>query len=299
MKQIPKALKDGIIDLHFTQIPCAVLKDGTRLITTSGLQKSLGKANTSGGKGTLSADLPPFLNVNALKPFIDQDLTSSISPVEFYMSNGSRAYGYSADTLPKICEVFLKARDAGVLTPRQLHHAAIADLIIRSLAKVGITALVDEATGYQEFRDKTALQALLDKYLTQEAAKWAKTFPDEFYLGIFRLKGWNPAKEIRFKPGVVARYTNDLVYKRLVPGLLDVLEEKNPKQESGNRRWQHHRFLSRDQGIQHLKGHLFMIQKLMQSSRSWDEFMEKMNALLPYSETTDIFIKDLDEKLKE
>src|SRR5579862_7181225 len=123
MTQLQKAFKDGIIDLQFTQIPCAVLKDGTRLITTTGLRKALGKSTTRGGKSTLIGNLPPFLIVNTLKPFIDKYLTSSLSPIEFQMINGSKAFGYKAELLPKICEVFLKARDCGVLTDQQLKHA--------------------------------------------------------------------------------------------------------------------------------------------------------------------------------
>lgn len=291
MSKILKAFRDGTINLHFAKIPCAVLKDGTRLITTSGLQRALGRSNASGGKGTLVASLPPFLNVNSLKPFIDQDLSSSLSPVEFQMLNGAKAYGYKADILPKICEVFLKAREKGTLNEKQLKHAAAADLIMRSLAKIGIIGLIDEATGYQEFRDKTALQAILDKYLSAECAKWAKTFPDKFYLEIFRLKGWNPSKELRHKPGVVAHITKDLVYKRLAPELMNALEEKNPIiLETGRRKACHHQYLTREQGITHLKGHLFMVQRLMKSSTNWEDFMNNMNDFLPYITTEDIDI---------
>lgn len=45
-----------------------------------------------------------------------------------------------------------------------------------SLAHVGIVGLIDEATGYQEVRDKLALQAILDAYLRKELVAWAKRF---------------------------------------------------------------------------------------------------------------------------
>lgn len=282
-----KALKGGSINLGFTEIPCAVLKDGTRLITTSGVNRALGRANASGGKGGIDK-LPPFLNLLTLKPFISNELASSMCPIEFQMKNGSKALGYKAETLPLICEVFLKARDSGVLIGKQIEHAATADLIMRSLAHVGIVALVDEATGFQEFRDKNALQAVLDKYLSLEAAKWAKTFNDSFFLSIFRLKKWNPSKELRHKPQAMAHITKDLVYKRLVPSLIEALEDKNPKTEKGRRKTCHHQLLSREHGLTHLKGHLFMLEKLMKTSHSWDEFMCKVNNLLPYADTDDI-----------
>ena len=48
----------------------------------------------------------------------------------------------------------------------------------------------------------------------------------EFYKEIFRLKSWvwNAGK----MPGVVGKYTNDLVYSRLAPNILEELEKVNP-----------------------------------------------------------------------
>lgn len=289
-----KALKAGHIDLGFAKLPVAVLKDGTRVITTSGFSRALGFTTTGGHrkKKDQVAQLPYFLRINAVKALADNELIASIQPIPFKMVSGGNAIGYKASILPKICELFLKARDIGALTEKQLEYAASADLIMRSLAHIGIIALVDEATGYQEFRDKTALQAILDKYLSAEAAKWAKTFPDSFYLGIFKLKNWNPDKVIRGKPGVVAHYTKDLVYNRLAPGLLESLQEKNPITDSGRRRNCHHQFLTQEQGLSHLKGHLFMVQKIMKMSKNWDDFMEKINSLLPYATTEDIELND-------
>jgi P63C domain len=84
----------------------------------------------------------------------------------------------------------LDARDADKLTEHQKPIASACDFLIRGLAHIGIIALVDEATGYQEVRDRLALQAILDAYLRKELAAWAKRFPDEFYKQMFRLKGW-------------------------------------------------------------------------------------------------------------
>ena len=50
----------------------------------------------------------------------------------------------------------------------------------RRLANVGIIALVDEATGYQEVRDRVALQEVLKKYITGALYEWAQTFPLSF-----------------------------------------------------------------------------------------------------------------------
>lgn len=60
-----------------------------------------------------------------------------------------------------------------------------------ALAKVGVVALVDEATGYQTVRQRDELQRLLSKYIAEELQPWAKRFPDEFYTQMFRLRGWD------------------------------------------------------------------------------------------------------------
>ncbi|MCY4641746.1 MAG: P63C domain-containing protein [Gammaproteobacteria bacterium] len=55
----------------------------------------------------------------------------------------------------------------------------------------------------------------MDRYLTSTRAAWAKTFPDEFYKEIFRLKGWKWQGMNINRPQVVGHYTNDIVYARL------------------------------------------------------------------------------------
>ena len=50
--------------------------------------------------------------------------------------------------LPLVADLYLRAREAGILTPQQIPTAQKAEMLVRSLARIGITALVDEATGY-------------------------------------------------------------------------------------------------------------------------------------------------------
>jgi hypothetical protein len=75
------------------------------------------------------------------------------------------------------------------LTKSQKIVGKKADILVRALASVGILALVDEATGYQYDRARHALEEILDKFISKELRKWAKTFPDEFYEQMFKLRG--------------------------------------------------------------------------------------------------------------
>jgi hypothetical protein len=155
------------------------------------------------------------------------------------------------------------------------------DTLIRGLAGVGIVALVDEATGYQDVRDRQALQAILDAYLERELATWAKRFPDEFYRQIFRLRGWTWRGMSVNRPQVVAAYTRDLVYERLAPGLLEELERRTPKDASGRRRAKFHQRMTDDVGHPALAQHLHAVIALMRASIGWDEFMRGVDRAFP------------------
>ena len=64
-----------------------------------------------------------------------------------------------------------------LLKANQERLARMAEIIVRSCAKVGIEALVDEATGYQQVREKRALQIKLQAFIAEEMQEWVKTFP--------------------------------------------------------------------------------------------------------------------------
>jgi hypothetical protein len=175
----------------------------------------------------------------------------------------------------------LDAERAGALRQNQKMFAEVAHILIRGLAHVGIVALVDEATGYQEVREKQALQAILDRYLRKELAAWAKRFPDEFYKEMFRLRGWEWLSISGKRPSIVGTYTNDLVYERLAPGILKELEARNPKDEQGKRRGKHHQLLTDDVGHPALAQHLHAVTGFMRASATWDQFYRMMNRAFP------------------
>lgn len=283
---LPKATHEGSMHIGGIEIPCAVLEDGRRLITQSGFMRALGRARQAKGREYYNGDvnLPAFLTAKNLKPFISKDLEVTSSQVEFKPIKGARAFGYPAELLPNVCGVFLDAET--VLTPQQKHIAKRAQVLIRGLAHVGVTALVDEATGYQEVRDRHALQAILDQYLKKELAAWAKRFPDDFYKEMFRLKGW-PMNPLQVKrPGVVGKYTNNVVYERLAPGILEELEKRNPRDNKGNRKGKHHQLLTDEVGHPALAQHLYAVIGAMRAHTTWDEFLRFLNRAYPKKEST-------------
>ncbi|MBI2819940.1 MAG: P63C domain-containing protein [Acidobacteria bacterium] len=231
------------------------------------------------------AEMPLYLSANNLKPFVDTELGLALKSPVLYRpkGGGGTAYGRKAELLPKICDVLLKARDAGKLRG-QGHIAAQAEILVRGFAHVGIIALVDEATGYQYLRAREALEEILEKFIATEFRKWAKTFPDEFYRELFRLRGW-PFKESTVKrTPLIGKLTLDLVYDRLAPGVRRRLEEVNPKNEKGHRKHKLFQRLTEDIGDPSLRAHLASVITLMKvndGDDQWKDFMKMMNRALP------------------
>lgn len=286
---IPQASFEGEFKIGDWVIAAAVLPNGKRLLTQGTFLRAIGRSRSpKGGTGVLSTvdGVPFFLQADALKPFVSDDLLASTTPIFFRHLNGKKAVGYDAELLPAVADVYLKMRDAfaadGKQVPGQYDHIVRAcDLVMRGLARVGIVALVDEATGYQEVRDRMALQAILDRYLRREFAAWSKRFPDEFYQQIFRLRDWEWRGMRVNRPQVVAKYTNDFVWERLAPGLLEELQKRNPKDERGNRKSAHHQWLTEEVGDPKLAQHLYAVVGLMRASGTWDQFKGMLDRAFP------------------
>lgn len=276
---VPFATHAGEIRFGDEVLPCFVLEGGHRVLTTRGMMIALGRSWR--GRKYSGTQLPVFLEAKNLFPLIINELDPVLKQVNFVTDKGIKAEGFDAALLPMVCEIYLQARQAGLLVGQQQAVAQRCEMLVRSLAKVGITALIDEATGYQQVRDRDALQALLDKYLLQEHAAWAKRFPDDFYRQMFRLKGWQFPTVSGARPGVVGRYTLDVVYERLAPGLVDELKTKNPKGETGQRKAKHHQWLTEDVGHPALTNHIHAVMGLMRASKTWESFKDMLDDAFP------------------
>jgi hypothetical protein len=258
---------------------------------------------TFGIRGTRSLTLQRFekmLTESINYPQIFKDVMSDVqNPISFTDTRGKAAYGYEADVLIRFCDAFLSARERMALKTQAAHHyAKTAEALVRAAAKLGIVALIDEATGYQELRGRSDLQKLLAKFLRDDLAKWTKTFPDEYYLEIARLKGWDNDLMSGKRPGVLGHITNDIVYARLAPGIIKELQKRNPLIAKGRRDHKHHQHMSDDFGYPQLHEHLGKIVFLMQACGSWISFERAIDRALPkYGDTLPLLLMDRDGEL--
>lgn len=224
-----------------------------------------------------------------------QEIIESAKPVPFTMPKGGRAYGYRAELLPVACDLYLRARQAGTLPPNQENVARQAEILVRGLAQVGIIALVDEATGYQEIRTANALAEILEAFVAKELQAWVQTFPTDYYREMFRLRGLPFSSESVKRPQYFGVLTNDIVYKRIAPGVLDELKRVQRIGSTGRPKDRLFQRLTTNAGYPKLREHLGSVVTLMKMSDDWQSFKRNLDRIHPkFDETMPIDFDAID-----
>ena len=259
-------------------IDCYVTNNGIRLLSLRGTARALDiKGNGSGGllRNLQSKWIQPYLS-DQLKEWILWATNEKIKPIEVLF--GPAIIPFKASFLVDICKAYILANNDKALLESQMRTYYRLISLMTAFAKVGIDAMVDEITGYQEDRRKDELEKILRLYISEEFLEWTKMFPEEFYEQIFRLKKWGSFQKAGQKmPQVVGFYTNDIVYERLPDKVLVELKKKVKKSENGNNLVKLHQGLSKDYGVSHLERHLIAVIALMKASSCWEHFLEMLD----------------------
>lgn len=255
----PYSMFPGTLKLGSIEMECHVLNDGRRVITQRAIVKAL-----SGGRE--SGNLSRYLETN---PIINHHLTAG-TEIEFKIPGlPTMAIGREATALIEICDAYMEADERELLKSNQKKLAVAAGIIIRACAKIGIIALIDEATGYQEVRAKNALQLKLQAFIADEMQDWARAFPTEFWTELARLEGirYSP----RSRPLRWGRYIMMFVYDAIDPEIGQELRKKNPNPHF---RKNHHQWLKQF-GKDKLRDQLQKVITIMQLCEDMDEFRKK------------------------
>jgi len=293
---LPKVIEgfSTTLDLAGMKIPCAVIngQNGVqRVLSENGITNALLGTRSGASKRKKKAMedqgalLPLFIAPEQLEPYISSELVDGpLAPID-YVDGDRIVRAYDAAILPAVCNIWLRAREDGKLQTQQLGKAQKAELLLRALAETGIVALIDEATGYQRVRPQNALQEYLKLIIREQLAAWIQKFPEEFFVNIYRLKGWVWPGMKKNRYSVVGHYINDLVYKRLGPGVLKELCAKSPKNEQGYRSNKLHQWLTEDVGDPMLAQHLhslIMFQRLaIANGWGWQRFINMVDQAMP------------------
>jgi len=217
--ETPHSLLRGTLAIGDVSFECHVLNDPqhSRVLTAGEVVRAIT------GRTSRPGSLNPYLErVPGSRPDAIQSRT-----IHFRLPGlPTPAIGYEATLLVEICEMYLDARAAGSLKPSQMKIAAMAEIIVRACAKVGIIALVDEATGYEKIRKKQALQIKLQAFIADDMQEWVKVFPDEFWFELARLEGvrYSP----RSRPLRWGKYVMAFVYDAIDGDVGQELRRINP-----------------------------------------------------------------------
>jgi hypothetical protein len=289
-EDIPKAIcgaPDRPLKIGDVEIPAYVLEGEKRVLVQRGMMTAFDMKQGTAGRGP-GDRLAKFIDTKAIKPFISNEIAEVIkSPIKFKTTHGSVAYGYEATLIADLCDAILAARKAGKLHYQQKHIADKCEILLRGFARVGIIALVDEATGYQEMRDHQALHKIIDAYVVKEFRPWAKKFDIDFYREMFRLRGWQFYPHSVKRPKLVAKLTTQITYDRLPPGIKEEIQRKNPKSsKTGRYKHKYFQYLTDDLGIPHLDKLYTISCALMKIASDWRHFMDMYDRAVPKPGTT-------------
>jgi hypothetical protein len=267
--KLPAATHYGVLRIGELEFPCFVLEDGSRVLSGRGLAVAFGQRSSSQGAAAAvegARRVPAFLASKAIFPFVSEELlVLADNPVRFGgFLGGGAGLGYQATILPEICKAILQARGAQALKPHQIPMAVAAEVLLFALAKTGIVALVDEATGYQYERARRELQQILNEYIQEDLRPWTKRFSNSFFKEIYRIHGWKFEEGVTQGPRYVGRFINEFIYKQLPDGVLDELRRRNPPIKNNQRRHKHFQLLTEDTGDEHLDRLILKVTTLMQ-----------------------------------
>ncbi|RIA93311.1 P63C domain-containing protein [Glomus cerebriforme] len=237
-----KVIRGGELDLAGYKIPCFVLEDGTRVLSSRGMQDAL-KIVDESDKQKRGPRLKYFLAQKSLQPFIDKEKKRGFfEPIICYKGK-TEIRAYEATLLPDICIILsdlekesMKRRR--ILPTRQAIVAKQCELLLKSFAKVGIIGLVDEATGYQYERERFELNKIFKLLILEDGifSEAKKMFPLDYYKELFEVYNVDfTAENIRRKPRFIGWLTSELVYKNLPKGsfVLEKIKERTPKTKGG------------------------------------------------------------------
>lgn len=256
---LPHSMFKGTIDIDDVEFEVHVLSDGNRVLSQREVVRALTGGRDSGDLSRYLVNLPLYQHGS-----LDERVIPFVVP-----GNPRNGAGYQAELLIEICDLYLQARDQKLLKSNQQHMARMAEIITRACAKVGIIALIDEATGYQKVRERNALQLKLQAFIAEDIQEWAKVFPDEFWYELARLEGVHYSPQHR--PLRWGKYVMMFVYDAIDQDVGNTLRELNP---NPRHRRNHHQWLEK-YGKQRLHDQIQQVITIMKLCDDMNDFRRK------------------------
>jgi hypothetical protein len=265
---LPVAMWPGDLMIGDVEIPVYVLSDGRRIVSRTGATTIL-----TGGKG--GGNLESYLQIKVVEPYMPANLAEHM--IDFAMQEvvNKSVKGMDADTFLEICGGYVRALQDGKLESEvQIAIAMRAAMFSTACSKVGLIALIDEATGYQHHRADEDLQLKLKLFLLEEIRKWERTFPIELWEQFGRLTNWKGG--VHQRPKYWGKLVMELVYEYLDPDVAQWLRDNAPKPKHGQN---YHQWLTSQYGLKRLVEHIWKVVGIASTCETMDELKKKMEEL--------------------
>ncbi|TRZ53639.1 hypothetical protein D4S03_01455 [bacterium] len=255
------ALFRGTLDMGNVSFPCYVLDNGKRVIT----QREVVRLMTGHAKGGIDR----YLQSSILNGYLDPEKIEK-QTVEFKLQGtGQKAVGYEGTLLVEICDAYLRARDDKILSGSYDNLVKRAEIIMRACAKVGIIALIDEATGFDKFKAKQEYRLKLQAFIAEDLQEWARMFPPEFWFELARLE--NIHYSPRSRPLRWGKYILAFVYAAVDEDVAKELKRRIPNPHYKQNLHQ----LLKEYGRDRVTAHLNQVLGVMKTCRDMDDFRGK------------------------
>jgi hypothetical protein len=252
---VPRSVFCGPLTIGGVGLEGHVLSDRRRVLG----QEGVAEAFTG---GAVPSDL-----ARVLRKLPDHERRpADIPTVLFRPTRGSGTErGYEAATLVALANLFLSARAAGPMKKQPARAAAVSESIVRAAATVGITGLIDEATGYAKVRAKQSAQWGVQASIAEDIGAWASRFPKDFWVELARLDGVATWEQ---PPLRWARYVVLFVYDAIDP---DVGRELRRSSDDPGFRPTVHQWLE-DVGRQRIDSRMGSVVSAMRACPDMDAF---------------------------
>lgn len=269
---MPIARWRGALNIVGVDVPVYVLDNGLKIIGRTSATELL-----TGIKG--GGALEKYIGVKALEPFINKDLVlERLVPFRLLEVEGlERAVkGLPHDLMIEVCQGFASALQASLgkdsttkLTQRQQEMAIKASMFLSACAKVGLEALIDEATGYQYERPDDALQIKLRAFIADELRAWERTFPDELWVEFGRLTNWKGT--LHSRPKWWGKLVIEMIYDTLDPDVAAYIKANKPPMGV---RW--HQQLTENIGVRQLVSRCFEVVGMAKTCTDMRELRDRV-----------------------
>lgn len=170
-----------------------------------------------------------------------------------------------------MCQEYVDSLGKGLLLKTQMHLAVQASRMLCAFAKVGIIALVDEATGYQAQRAACELSFAYRAILLESQRDWDLMWPAECVVALCSLHG------VRYIGGSYPHFlasTFDRLYRAILgDAVVDELKRRNPEPKFGTN---HHQWLT-PEAREVVRRNIDIVTLLARQSGSKDEFWARID----------------------